>query len=274
MNGHRLFLIFSQDDAERRTVSAGGKQVASAAELATAIPALQDAANRDRYCDAVNYLSRGFQFRPIHDADRYRDRYEKKYRAEDPDAPFQEGVPQLRDFGYFDLTEIQPPRLENGSVIFYVEDDFLGIPYRVTAPAPGHPDGDALYDILPMSELPEPPGTPAPQEVSASDSARESPAAPSPPPPPPPPTPLELLHAAVTAQDEVAVQRHLATLGIDNAVCERILTAWQGLVATGAPKAQRKASMLELVAAIRMIKGAKTVSDEMWRLQMSLIKYS
>ena len=38
-------------------------------------------------------------------------------------------------------------------MIFYAEDDYLGIPYRVTAPSPAHPQGEIRYEPLPMSPL-------------------------------------------------------------------------------------------------------------------------
>ena len=107
------------------------------------------------YCRALNHLKYGSEYRLILDPDAFRAHYEKRFQAEDPNAPFQEGVPRLRDFGHCDTSEIAPPRVEAGSVIFYVEDDFLGIPYRVAAPGPDQPEGEITYDPLPMSPLPE-----------------------------------------------------------------------------------------------------------------------
>jgi hypothetical protein len=36
-------------------------------------------------------------------------------------------------------------------VVFYAEHDYLGIPYRVTAPAPGRPAGEVEYHPVPAS---------------------------------------------------------------------------------------------------------------------------
>lgn len=141
-------LVFTQN-AGRRVVQSGDLAAATVEELITAVPALARPEHLAAYCDAVNHLARGRDYRPIHDADAYRHRYEQRYGAEDPKAPFQEGVPRLRDFGHAQTAEIQSPRVSGGTVTFYAEDGFLGIPYRVTAPAPGHPGGPVRYEPLP-----------------------------------------------------------------------------------------------------------------------------
>ena len=56
------------------------------------------------------------------------------------------------DFGASDTSEIAVPRIEGQTVIFYAEADFLGVPYRVTGPAPTHPTGDLVYDPLPLQQ--------------------------------------------------------------------------------------------------------------------------
>ncbi len=155
MNGERLLLTFARNDSDQRIVLVAGAPAKTLVELVALAPGLKEHENLGRYCDAVNYLARGSQYLPIYEPDTFRARYEKRFQAEDPKAPFQEGVPRLRDFGHCDLSEIALPNVEAGSVTFYVADDYLGIPYRVTAPAPEQPAGEITYDPLPMSALPE-----------------------------------------------------------------------------------------------------------------------
>jgi len=137
-----------------------GSQVGTLSDLIAAEPGFMEPNNIGRYCEIVNHLSHGRDYRVIQDPDAYRVKYKSRLAAEDPSAPMQNGVARLSDFGVCDTSEIGPPRRENGSVIFYVEDDFLGIPYRVTAPAPDHPEGAVAYDLLPFSS-PPPPAAPA-----------------------------------------------------------------------------------------------------------------
>ena len=155
MGADRLLVNFSQKGGALRVVSVGVAQAESLAELVAVVPDLRKSEHLGQYCDAVNFLARGNQYRLIHHPDEYRAWYEQQFQAEDPHAPFQEGVSRLRDFGRCEMEEIQPPRVEGGLVIFYAEDDFLGIPYRVTAPAPDQPEGEITYEPLPMSPLPK-----------------------------------------------------------------------------------------------------------------------
>lgn len=169
MSESQIALAFQAHD-ETRMVKSGDVVASTAAELVAAVPALQEPANLGRYADAVNYLARGRQYRPIHDPDNFRAQYESRFQAEDPRAPFVDGEPRLSQFGHCEMDELQRPRVEGATVIFYAEHTYLGIPYRVTAPAPGQPEGEIKYVPLPMTPLPEeattlpaPPPAPLPQ---------------------------------------------------------------------------------------------------------------
>ena len=102
-------LSFDGPDGGQRVVSVGAVRATTVADLVSAAPELKKPENLDRYCDAVNFLARGDEYRPIHDPDGFRARYEARLQAEDPAAPFQEGVPRLRDFGRCHTAEITAP---------------------------------------------------------------------------------------------------------------------------------------------------------------------
>lgn len=89
----------------------------------------------------------------ITDPDGFRSEFQGRLDAEDPEAPFEDGQPRISDFGTLDTAQIQSPQALDDSVAFYVEDDYLGIPYRVTAPHPDQPDGDVTYEPVPCSPV-------------------------------------------------------------------------------------------------------------------------
>src|SRR5437764_110992 len=132
MNSDEINIGYSRDD-HRPVVEVGAERVATLPDLIRAAPTLKRPDQLPLYCGALNHLQYGSEYRLILDPDAFRAQYEKRFQAEDPKAPFQEGMPRLRDFGHCDMEEIALPRLEEGVVIFYVEDDYLGIPYRVQA---------------------------------------------------------------------------------------------------------------------------------------------
>ena len=150
MNADELDIAYSEADG-RPVVEVGAAKAATPAELVAAAPALKQPDQLAAYCGALNHLKYGSEYHLILDPDAYRAKYRRRLESEDPNEPFHDGAPKLRDFGVCDTSEIRTPRVEGGSVIFYVEDDFLGIPYRVTAPDPEKPEGDVSYEPLPMT---------------------------------------------------------------------------------------------------------------------------
>ena len=145
------FLMFSRDESGKPAVVINGsfQTVGGAVELLAAVPTLATPEGLDRYCDAINHLAKGGDYQVIHDPAAYVEKYQTRLRTEDPDAPFEEGVPRVTDFGISDTSEITPPKVVGSEVIFYAEQGFLGLPYRVTGPAPTEPGGDLRYEPLP-----------------------------------------------------------------------------------------------------------------------------
>lgn len=88
------------------------------------------------YCGLVNHLAQGARFEPIYDPDEFKAAYVAKYDAEDPDEEPQQGVTRLHDFGLPDFAAITPPQMAGDTLVFFAENAYMGIPYRVTM-APG-----------------------------------------------------------------------------------------------------------------------------------------
>jgi hypothetical protein len=159
-------LSWNDDDAP--VVIVEGREIATVSDLAC-VSSLGRPESLGVYCDAVNHLTYGRDHRVIHDPAAYAAKYHQRLNAEDPKVPWREGVVRLCDFGICDTSEIRVPLQQGSKVAFFVEDSFLGIPYRVTAPAPGQPGGEVTYTPLPMSPLPEPADAAPTGEPTASD---------------------------------------------------------------------------------------------------------
>jgi hypothetical protein len=134
--------------AGERSAVVRGSRVASLAALNGLGLDLTDPATLLLYSAAANHLAHGYDYRVISDPATWRADYEARYAAEDPNAPWQQGVPRLRDFGHADTSTIAAPTLDQGRVLVFVEDDYLGIPY--VARFPTDTAEAATYEPLPM----------------------------------------------------------------------------------------------------------------------------
>jgi hypothetical protein len=288
MSNEQIEPVLSTSDDNRPVVRIGGVRVATLPELVAAVPALLQPENLPVWCAAVNHLTYGRQYRLIRDPDAYRARYQRRLASEDPREPWREGVVRLCDFGVADTSVIDTPQALGDAVVFYVEDDYLGIPYRVTAPLPDHPEGEVRYEPLPTTPVAPPPESAETADVEAPPEALALPEQFAPPdvaeavaepepvaaPAEPEPDPVQPLRDAVTAEDQAAVRQSLRALGVDVADCEPIFAAWDALTYRGTPVRERLPKMQQLIAAIKALKAPPAVKDELWRLQKALIKYA
>ena len=74
----------------------------------------------------------------------------KRVENEDPKMPWRPGVMRIRDFGMPDFAEIDVPRRDGDTLIYFARDIHTGLPYRVTLPL--GTVGDA--DISPLALTP------------------------------------------------------------------------------------------------------------------------
>lgn len=80
---------------------------------------------------AINYLSQGPAFRVIEDTGAFEDQYRATLAAEDPAAPWAEGVIRLSDYGIPDFTTITGPGIAGNVLTYHAVDNMLGLPYRI-----------------------------------------------------------------------------------------------------------------------------------------------
>ena len=84
------------------------------------------------YSQLVNHLSEGYDHELILDAQEFKKKYMEKYNSEDPNEEVGPGVIRLRNFGIPDFSLIAPPEYQGDTLVFFTENVFMGIPYKVT----------------------------------------------------------------------------------------------------------------------------------------------
>lgn len=101
------------------------------APLIAAVPALSQPDHAADAALAVNHLTEGFEYGVILDPKAFSLDYMTRYDAEE-DGEWQQGQPRLRDFGKPDLSVLAPPVIDNGTLVFFADDKYLGLAYHVT----------------------------------------------------------------------------------------------------------------------------------------------
>jgi hypothetical protein len=144
-----VHLMRSDDSDDNHIVVVGAATARTAAQLF----ALAPAASVVDLCGAICHLARGSDYRLIADPAVYNARYMNKYNSEDRSAPF--AIGRLSDFGLADLAAIKAPQVEGGVATFFVEDDFLMIPYRVAARVDVEQPASEI-EFEPVAMLPDP----------------------------------------------------------------------------------------------------------------------
>lgn len=141
--------------------------------LLRAAPSLLHAGGAAPLARAINHFSRGNAFEVIEKPAVFAENYRQKLASEDPDAPWQEGIVRLADYGIPDFDAITAPALKGSVLTYYAVDTFLGLPYQVTVDlSAGHtPDDDdyRVLELIPISR--EPDASSAKRELSDEDRA-------------------------------------------------------------------------------------------------------
>lgn len=137
----------------------GDKTYDRLADLVRDEPALAEPDRLGLYCRLATFLVAGVGYQPIFDPAAFKEGYQAAldHGPAGGDGRFH----TVADFGPFDVSEIGEPRVEGGALTYYVVDQALGVPYRVTAPFPARgEEGELRVEPLPPSgdeAAPEPP---------------------------------------------------------------------------------------------------------------------
>ena len=103
-------------------------------------PALDDPLWVVILAQVANHLAQGERFGVIVDPAAFRADYLAARAAEDPEEPPEPGQLRLRNYGLPDFDQITPPRLDDGTLVFFARNTEIGIPYRASMPDGAGPD--------------------------------------------------------------------------------------------------------------------------------------
>ena len=121
-------------------------EAASMVEALNLAPALRDPKWLRAYARVANHFATGDEYELILEPEEFKAKYMERYNAEDPDEEVGPGVVRLHNFGIPDFSAIHPPMKDGDTVVFFAENLFMGIPYKVTM-ANGE---DPQYDPVAM----------------------------------------------------------------------------------------------------------------------------
>jgi hypothetical protein len=120
---------------EKPVVMAGETVCNSLAELVGKVSALCTEKYLPRFAQMANFLAHGITYDLIRNPKEFEERY----------SP---------DFGRFNVSQILPPRIEDGQAVFYVQEHSTGVPFEVRCQWP-YKDGtfEAIqYRVLPQKK--------------------------------------------------------------------------------------------------------------------------
>lgn len=124
------------DESEHRVIEYAGKVYDSLSTLFEHAPELKEESNVLGIAKIVNYMLGGENYLLIENPEYFAERYQARSQL----AP---------DFGVYDVSSVKSPYIENGTLIFYVENVGLGVPYRVSLSFPYDSKQPCFYSLLP-----------------------------------------------------------------------------------------------------------------------------
>lgn len=123
-------------------------EVADMAGLIQIAPALKDPKWVFALAQMANHLAQGDAYELIVNPEEFKAQYMEAYEAEDTDEQVAPGAVRLHNFGIPDFSAIHPPMMDGDTLIYFAENVFMGIPYRVEMAAGAEPD----YQPVSMAE--------------------------------------------------------------------------------------------------------------------------
>jgi len=149
-------LILGLEDQNRVVIV---EDVGRASDVSALMALAPDLASPDAALElarAVNHFAQGSGFSVIEDPAAYKAWYEAKLAEEDPSAPWNDAVIRLRDHGVPDFNTISAPEIAGGNLVFFAQDDLIGLPYKVQLPL-GRAAEAQDYEALTLTPLPSAP---------------------------------------------------------------------------------------------------------------------
>lgn len=145
-------LLFLFNHKHQPVVEVNEIQYTSLSKLIDTYPILLSSKHLEKVSQVANFLARGLEFQYLDDLDSYSLSYYDEIKAEE--SPHSFGKIPLKKYGVFDLSVIHPPSLKEGTLLFFVKHDYLGIPYqvRVSDLNRHHEEPTVSYELLPFAE--------------------------------------------------------------------------------------------------------------------------
>lgn len=132
-------------DKEKRSVRWQGEEYDSLARLIKSCEGLHQ--DLLALATVANYLFQGLSFVVIDNPQHFRQSYEARLSWEEQ-HPEQMAWAQLRDFGAFDLSAMDFPKIEEGRLVFYAFHRQSALPYVVKCSYESLMEEEPLYHYL------------------------------------------------------------------------------------------------------------------------------
>lgn len=123
--------------------------VTSTDDLMGAMPFLKDTTKWIvLYARLINFLSEGYRFELITKPNEFEAKYRETYEAEDPNEEITPGTQRLHNYGIPDFSEIESPKKDGDTLIFFAVNTFTGFPYKAVYTE----EGKAEYTPVTVAE--------------------------------------------------------------------------------------------------------------------------
>lgn len=135
------------DDHHNPVITHDSKKYKNLFSLIEDFPELKKATNMKLLVQAANFLFQGVSYHLIEDINIFKEAYLNRIEYEKNSLDY---MPvRLIDHGIFDVSIMHPPQIIGDELIFFVQDDRSGIPYRVTCLYPITQASKGTYHLLP-----------------------------------------------------------------------------------------------------------------------------
>ncbi len=126
-----------------------GKNYDNFSEFLKQTQKLLNPENLSIYSQLINFIHTGVSFSYIQDTEFYKTSYAEWIKTLGTEHPH-----PCTNFGPFNLSEIQSPKILDGKLIFYVQDNYTNVPFRVESSYPfDNANNEIFYNLLPYLSI-------------------------------------------------------------------------------------------------------------------------